>query len=115
MRQIARRSDKYIILTTREYLYREAHAANERLGASRADLMKFFLDVSGYDRMKRAHILYNHLYWTPGIPRDALFRFVGDGAHWKIIRHDNFNPRWIADTLNHISQPQLDLDPAPWT
>lgn len=114
MRYIAKKPGKYFILTTREYLYREAHAANERLAASRADLVRCLLDVDGYDDIKRAQILYNHLYWTPGIPDDALRKFVADKAHWGIINHPNFNPRWIADTLNRIAEPTATEAP-PWT
>ena len=64
MRWVSRNAGKYLILTTREYLYREAKVANERLSASRADLVKCILDVDGYTRITRARILYNHLYWT---------------------------------------------------
>jgi len=107
MRYIAKRPNKYFVLTTREYLYREAYAANERLAESRADLMRCVLDVRGYSQMNRGRILYNHLYWTRGIPRDALRQFVANGGHWKIINHENFNPRWIADTLNRLTESSM--------
>ena len=48
---------------------------------------------------------YNHLYWTRGIPTQSLEDFVGNRAHWRVIEHENFNPRWIADTLNRIAPP----------
>jgi hypothetical protein len=105
MRWIRKKSAKYLILTTREYLYREARVANERLLESRADLIKCVLDVSGYTRTTRARILYNHLYWTPGIDRGDLRDFVDSKGYWEIIDHPNFNPRWIADTLNRIASP----------
>lgn len=103
MRWVRRKSNKYLVLTTREYLYREARMANERLSESRADLIKCVLDVRGYDSATRARILYNHLYWADGIPHDALERFIGEKGYWEVIRHENFNPRWIADTLNRIA------------
>jgi hypothetical protein len=103
MRWIRKKSGKYLILTTREYLYREARAANERLLESRADLIKCVLDISGYTRMTRAQILYNHLYWTPGIERGDLQDLVDRKGYWAIIDHRNFYPRWIADTLNRIA------------
>ena len=103
MRWIRKKSGKYLILTTREYLFREARAANERLIESRADLIKCVLDVSGYTRMTRARILYNHIYWTSGIGREDLRDFVDQKGYLKIIDHPNFNPRWIADTLNRIT------------
>lgn len=115
MRFIAKKPNKYFILTTREYLYREAHAANERLAESRADLMRCLLDVAGYSRINRAKILYNHLYWTSGIPKEALDQFVTDDGHLEIIHHANFNPRWIADTLNRLFEPPNDGGAPQWT
>jgi Novel STAND NTPase 3 len=103
MRWIRKKPGKYLILTTREYLYREARAANERLLESRSDLIKCVLDVSGYTRITRAQILYNHIYWTPGIEREDLREFAEKKGYWEIIDHPNFNPRWIADTLNRIA------------
>jgi hypothetical protein len=102
MRWIGKKPRKYLILTTREYLYREAAAANERLLESRADIVKCLLDVDGYTKTTRARILYNHLYWASGIPSDALRDFVDEHAYREIIDHPNFNPRWIADTLRVI-------------
>lgn len=116
MRYVAKKKHKYFILTTREYLYREAYAANERLAESRADLMRCLLDVSGYDKLKRAKILYNHLYWTSGIDSQVLEKFVREDGYWDIINHDNFNPRWIADTLTRIAAPTMEAEEDfPWT
>jgi hypothetical protein len=117
MRWVGRKPRKYLILTTREYLYREAAVANERLLESRADIVKCLLDVDGYTRTTRAQILYNHLYWTPGIPLDALRDFVDEHAYWAIIDHPNFNPRWIADTLNRIAPApgSSDENEGSWT
>jgi len=103
MRWARKKPGKYLVMTTREYLYREAKAANERLRESRADIVKCLLNVAGYDRRARARILYNHLYWTPGIPTDDLHTFIDSRGYWDVINHENFNPRWIADTLNRLT------------
>ena len=115
MRHISRRPNKHFILTTREYLYREAHAANDRLAASRAHLIKCLLDVEGYSTENRAKILYNHLYWAPGISSDSLAEFVSVKGYWDVIRHPNFNPRWIADTLDRLAEPESTSGGLPWT
>lgn len=105
MRWISRKSGKYMILTTREYLYREARMANERMSESRADLMKCMLDVDGYGRDTRAKILYNHPYWAEGISQEAITELVEKRQYLDVIGHPNFNPRWIADTLSRIAEP----------
>lgn len=115
MRHIATKKNMYVILTTREYLYREAQAANDRLSESRADLMRCLLDVRGYSTEARAKILYNHLYWSTRIPPLVLKEFVTSNGHWAVIEHPNFNPRWIADCLDRIGEPVPSGDGLPWT
>lgn len=111
MRHIRRVSNKYLVLTTREYMFKEARAANERLTINRADIIKCLLDVSGYDRNARAKILYNHLYWSPGIATPDLVAFVKDRGYERVIAHPDFNPRFIADTINRIASiPKVDFD-----
>jgi hypothetical protein len=105
MRWMATMPTKYLVLTTREYLYREAQAANERMAESRADLMRCLLDVEGYNRTTRAEILYNHLYWIDGITPEELAEFVASNGHYEVIDHPEFNPRWIADTLDRLALP----------
>jgi hypothetical protein len=118
MRWIRRKSGKYLILTTREYLYREARMYNERLQESRADIAKCVLGVDGYSDINRARILYNHLYWAEGIPTQALREFVEAKSYWPVIRHPNFNPRLIADMINRVSSSatgQEEEGQAQWT
>jgi hypothetical protein len=117
MRFARRVGEKYLILTTREYLYREARVVNDRLAENRADLVKCLLDVAGYSRMNRALILYNHLYWARSIPTEALGDFVVNKSYEKIIGHPEFNPRFIADTINRLAPPgpSMDVEEGLWT
>jgi hypothetical protein len=107
MRYLNRTPSKYLILTTREYLYREARGANERLVANRADVLRCLLDVDGYNPLNRAKILYNHLYWAHSLPPEAVTEFVNRRAYRKVIEHPNFNPRFIADTITRLAPPSL--------
>lgn len=117
MRHIRTKPNKYLIMTTREYLYREARAANERIKQERTDVIRCLLDVPGYARENRAQILYNHLYWTPGLSSADLADFVKKRGYRPIIDHDEFNPRFIADTINRIAPRRAihDEDDKLWT
>jgi hypothetical protein len=110
------RASKYFILTTREYLYREAAAMNERMIQGKVDLIKCVLGIEGYSLRDRAQILYNHLFWAEGIPRDALQKFVDEKHYWRIVRHENFNPRWVADAINRLALSEIaEETDNPWT
>jgi hypothetical protein len=116
LRTVASSTNRYLILTTREYIYREAMATSERLAASRAGFMRCLIDVSGYSKIARAQILHNHLRWTRGVDPSAIRELVEAGKHFSIVDHANFNPRWIADALHRAAVPVTsDEDDSPWT
>jgi hypothetical protein len=87
------------ILTTREYILRQAQSYSEQFADPTFSLYKYLLDVGKYTRLARARILYNHLYFSKLNPeyREAIRT---NRAYLKIIDHANFNPRvisWISD------------------
>ena len=51
------------IMTTREYILRQAQAISDRLSSPGFQMMRYVLDVGKYTRLVRANILYNHLYF----------------------------------------------------
>lgn len=83
-----------VIFTTREYILRAAQMTYARLDQPEIDLAKVTVDLSGYTRFQRAHILYNHLHFSR-IAGDQLQSLVSQGGHRKIVDHRNFNPRLI--------------------
>ncbi|MFG2119708.1 ATP-binding protein [Streptomyces sp. NPDC048710] len=85
-------SKKKLVLTTREYILRDAKLTYERLN----DLDKRFqyvLELADYSKSDRAHILYNHL-WHSDIGLTCL-REVVDGGYKEIIEHPAYNPRIV--------------------
>ncbi|MDH6110228.1 hypothetical protein P3T36_004840 [Kitasatospora sp. MAP12-15] len=90
--RIAGSQTKKLILTTREYILRDARLSYERL----ADLDRryhFVLALNDYSREDKASILYNHL-WHSGLSVDCL-REVAAGGYEKIIDHSAYTPRLI--------------------
>lgn len=84
--------DKRLILTTREYILRDARRLYERLdGLDRRH--NFILSLKAYTRTNRAHILYNHL-WNSSLPIERL-REVSQGGFKAIIDHESYNPRLV--------------------
>jgi hypothetical protein len=83
-----------LILTTREYLLRQAQATYEILNGPIFEKPQCIVDLSQYTRPIRAQILYNHLYFST-LPREHVEAIIQQEAYLKIIDHPNYNPRIV--------------------
>ncbi|MGW2724993.1 nSTAND3 domain-containing NTPase [Streptomyces sp. NPDC001492] len=83
---------KKLILTTREYILRDARLSYERL-SDLEDRFQFVLALRDYSRRDKAQILYNHL-WHSDLSSECL-REIADGGYKKIVDHATYNPRLI--------------------
>ncbi|MFJ5047009.1 hypothetical protein [Streptomyces sp. NPDC088719] len=90
--KISSGSSKKLVLTTREYILRDAKKFYERLDHLDTRL-NFLLELNAYSRNDRARILYNHL-WHSEISSTCL-REISVGGYKKIINHRGYNPRLI--------------------
>lgn len=83
---------KRLILTTREYILRDAARSYFRM-ESINKRGKYILEVGDYSRDDKARILYNHL-WGSSVDRSALLE-LADGGWRRIVDHPNYSPRLI--------------------
>lgn len=93
-----------LILTTREYILHQAQMIYEKLSRERFDAETCIIDLTKYNRLNRAQILYNHIYFSdlPGVFKNAI---LNGRNYLKIIDHHNYNPR-IIDLLTQYSRVQ---------
>lgn len=82
------------VLTTRDYILRQAQAQSSRLSAVKVNAAQFTLSVGHYTRAARAQILFNHIYFSD-ISLDERRSLLRDDFFLEIIDHRNFNPRLI--------------------
>jgi hypothetical protein len=90
------------LLTTRDYILNQARWLTEGLRSAVLDVAKCVVDLADYAPMTRAHILYNHLYYSR-LPRPYLEAIVRSRTYRSIVRHRNYNPRLIevmTDAIN---------------
>lgn len=92
LRYVENDTDKRIVLTTREYVFKEAQNKSEIY--ARKSIEKFLLKQEHYTKKIRAKILYNHLYFS-GISKKYLEGIQKDKNYLKIINHKNFSPRIV--------------------
>ncbi|WP_316819085.1 restriction endonuclease [Pedobacter nyackensis] len=91
--KIKRESNKILIMTTREYILRQAETTYplmEELKSAKATL-----ELSDYTPLIKAQILFNHLFFN-NINPDYLENIIDDSNYFKIIGHKNYSPRIIA-------------------
>lgn len=85
-------SSKRLILTTREYILRDASRVYMRMDSVNRH-GKYILEIGDYTRDDKARILYNHV-WVSKVDRKALLGLANGG--WKrIVDHPNYSPRLI--------------------
>lgn len=97
---IANAKNKRFILTTREYILKQAIEQSE--GYARAQLKKCIVKQEHYTRKVKAHILYNHLYFS-NLSSDYRSALTVDRNYLKIVDHKTFSPRiieWMTNELN---------------
>ncbi|MGD7190974.1 restriction endonuclease [Ralstonia pseudosolanacearum] len=82
------------VLTTRDYIFRQAQAQSSRLSAAKVNAAQFTLSVGHYTRATRARILFNHIYFAD-ISLNERQSLLRDDFFLEIIDHRNFNPRLI--------------------
>jgi hypothetical protein len=100
--------NKYLILTTREYILNEALNKFESKNDNSFELTKYIIDLSKYTRLIKAKILFNHLYFS-NIQAEILNDLLHQDNYNRIIQHRNFSPRIIkifVDRWKNNSKPE---------
>ena len=91
-------NNKILIMTTREYILKQAQTRYELLNRNQFALGKFILDLNSYTKLIKAQILYNHLYYSK-ITVEYIEALNYESKYFKIINHPNYNPRVIETIL----------------
>jgi hypothetical protein len=99
MRKIKKTNNKYFIMTTREYILKQAQQKYEALDNNNIDIAKCIIDLSLYTPLIRAKILYNHLFFSD-MPKICLQDILKSQKYFSIINHKNYNPRIIESILD---------------
>lgn len=97
--RIQRSKNARFILTTRAYIYEEAHSVSESIGDPRLNISKYLLDVGVYTRRIRARILYNHIV-ASSLSTGYVRALITGEVLPKIVDHPHYNPRiieWMTD------------------
>lgn len=95
MRRATRSPASLFILTTREYILRQATELYERLSQEGLDSDRFLLELPDYTSLDRARIFANYVFHSPHLSKAFRRALLVDKSYEKIIYHANYNPRTI--------------------
>jgi hypothetical protein len=98
------------LLTTREYILQQARNVYEKLHASDFDHAKCIIKLESYTRRDRAHILFNHIYFS-SLPQEHKRTLLHKNTLLTIVDHDNYSPRiveWMSDHKNIRDYPAIE-------
>ncbi|MBK8657109.1 MAG: hypothetical protein IPN20_25130 [Haliscomenobacter sp.] len=84
-----------MIFTTREYILNQAKSKYELFGRTIFfDKTKCIIDLSKYNKIVRAKILYNHIFFS-SLPKAYVLELLQEKFYHELISHSNYNPRII--------------------
>lgn len=95
MRRVSRSPSSLFILTTREYILKQATELYERLRQEGLDSDRFLLELPDYTPLDRARIFANHVFYSPRLTKPFRRALLVEKGYEQIIRHANYNPRTI--------------------
>lgn len=91
-------AEKILILTTREYVLRQAQQQHPELKTDLYQLSMCYVEPGSYTEYIRAKILYNHLYFSNLHPKQILLLAEKENYE-RVIDHAHYNPRLIDNYI----------------
>jgi len=93
---IVKSSNKILLITTREYVFKQAEAKYPEL--KKLHFMKCMIRQSEFTSAFKINILYNYLYYST-IELKHIEPLLYNDHYKEIINHNNFTPRLINDYI----------------
>jgi DNA polymerase III delta prime subunit len=91
--------NKFMILTTRTTILKQAQEIHEKIDRINFNSNKFELKISDYNELHKAQILYNHLFFL-NVNKGYIKELLNDKSYLTIIRHGSYNPRLLEFITN---------------
>ena len=95
VKRIRKSKNARFILTTRAHIFEEARSISDAIDERSVQLTKYLLDVGKYTRCVKAHILFNHLYFSD-LTEDHFLALLSADIIKDIVDHNNYNPRIVS-------------------
>jgi hypothetical protein len=101
---VARDASSRFVLTTREYVWRQATRQSEEFNLHGFDAQRYLLQLEAYSARDRALILYNHVYFSPLLGPAARESLSHKNGYERMVTHPAYNPR-LVEWLTVLQRP----------
>src|SRR5690606_9736449 len=92
--RVSKDNTKKFILTSRTNILNKAFSISHKFQNSDIRDNEFLLTVENLTPLDKAHILYNHIYYSR-LDKEYIDQIYENKRYREIIKHRNFNPRII--------------------
>ena len=111
--RVSHDTDKCFILTSRTTVLNHGLEASTSFQIHRFAQHHRMVDVNGLSNEDKAHILYK-LLSRFCCSKNALMEYVREKRYWRVLKHNNFNPRIVEcivqdESVKHVGSG-MDLD-----
>ncbi len=101
LRMIRESATKRLVLTSRNYLIKQAREHHERLEARKLDPYGCIVDATALPSEIRAEIFYNHVYFS-GLDQRQRAQLAEPSVYRAIVGHRNYSPRLLEHAIAEI-------------
>lgn len=107
--RVARDQSSRFVLTTREYVWRQATGRSEEFNLHGFDAQRYLLQLESYSARERALILYNHVYFSSLLGPKARESLTRNNGYERVVTHPAYNPR-LVEWLTVLQRPTPDQE-----
>lgn len=94
----AKKCGRVLIMTTREYIFREAKNKYDRTVLENLEAKKYILEMGDYNDYVKSQIIYNH-FAAAELPIEYAKQLRDNRNYYNLVSHKNFNPRLIETVV----------------
>ncbi|MGO4435263.1 hypothetical protein AB4Y88_18830 [Paenarthrobacter sp. RAF9] len=95
---ISRAPSKRLIMTTRQYILERATDIHEPLDNAHVKQTEYFFRMKAYSKSNKAHILYNHLYFSK-LSKEHKEAIIESRLYPNMVSSENFTPRAVESAI----------------
>ncbi|MDR6988955.1 hypothetical protein J2Y66_003463 [Paenarthrobacter nitroguajacolicus] len=98
IRNISRAPSKRFLMTTRQYILEYATDLYEPLERPHVKQAEYFFKMRAYTKSNKAHILYNHLYFSK-LSKKHKEQIIESRLYPTMVESENFTPRAVESAI----------------
>lgn len=102
---------KKLILTTRDYILKQAGLSFESIRSADIKPHLYIINLQNYTRFNKAQILYNHVYFSE-LSKQYIAELLNHRQYLRIIDHPHYSPRiieWMTQMRDRWPQNEEDF------